>query len=1322
MVGFVFRLVAACVSAIALSTMLMAATQEISVSPDTYSTFTASSDGRIIAAQKDGNSIIIGNIEDGSFRVVSEIKLPSHLITRPFGGIGEFRLTANGEKVFAVHHELQSIVEIGVTTGAVLSVTQFLDDGGDSENRKRVADFQYFEPLDAFIIQLRKRWQSFDSLLIQKRNSNLQYSVSDRVGSFSLDSRKARLFVFRTDEVELIQFDQLEFSTVWVSRDGFFESSLDYYQRPSWFYGNVFSNGALLYVCPIIGYDWYVLDTADGTILGSNESRIHNYINESVRPMLATEAPTNTCGSAGVSADGFWTIHNQYGYKDNDRSSPLDALAGYISQTPDGTFKVTASISVPDEVKFQFESFKTFDGGGLSFPTLICATEEAIERCRQPLRTGSKNNIPAELATNPPVMKPRSIVDFDVGWDGTFLGVSFREFTDDFGDDENPRATMASTLDLTGRSDFNLVPYPSENIEEHRFHGGLGNRSRVIREHQNLFGSIRFESDWLAYMSSFWPLNNDYSIALGRSPTEFLLRYRDRLTLFVSERTGAVAEHRAKSRVGDRVIFQKHEVGESLVVSHNPSQTYIECDLENGALVQRNITDNKEVWRSPILSDESTELAKMAARRVRKVFLNEGEAGAFSTGPFGQCRDLSVSSATLIPKLVFWNFLTDQIEIHSPEQSAETISGFARSPTSIAISANGDVIVIGAAYSKQSDGFDWVNSIIISQKNSLNQIELPDHDEVIDVAISADSNVVSALVKSSASRGQIEVQFFDVETTRKIGAQPVGDRLYVGHHFFPELDLLVVVSQTDGMEFIKVSKSTSLGTLQWFPPMQWLFTSPSGRYDASSPGDASFVSWVSPDRPLDPLPLEAFFREYYTPGLLGKVLRGEALPDLPAIEDLDRTLPELEIVSVEPEADGEVAIRVLARSVPSEFEPGRYTGVEGLRLMRDGQMVGEALLSADAMPSASGGEQEVVFNNVQLPSRLKGGAVEFSAYAFSEAGIKSRTIRFQHEVGDVTPVPRKAYVLAVGVDAYDDPSWNLEYAAADAREYVSRFSLGVEVDGEVIEDVSVIPLISHFSPEAGEAAATAENIETVLRVLAGETADAAALARIPGLSDISRARPDDVVVIAFSGHGYAGDDGQFYFFPQDIPAQNGREISPQLLDRAISSRELRSWVSAIDAGQFVMIIDACNSGASVAGLGGFRPGPLGSREFGQLAYDKKMTVLAASSAESVALESDEIGHGLLTYALLKEGVEGELADTFPADGRVSLLEMLEYGETRVPELYEEISTQTFEPLYRGERASSPVFADTDTDHLSSGAFQPIMFNFSENQLAQVNVR
>lgn len=40
----------------------------------------------------------------------------------------------------------------------------------------------------------------------------------------------------------------------------------------------------------------------------------------------------------------------------------------------------------------------------------------------------------------------------------------------------------------------------------------------------------------------------------------------------------------------------------------------------------------------------------------------------------------------------------------------------------------------------------------------------------------------------------------------------------------------------------------------------------------------------------------------------------------------------------------------------------------------------------------------------------------------------------------------------------------------------------------------------------------------------------------------------------------------------------------------------------------------------------------------QLAYDKGMIILAATQAADVALESEKIGQGLLTYALVQEGL------------------------------------------------------------------------------------
>lgn len=540
-----------------------------------------------------------------------------------------------------------------------------------------------------------------------------------------------------------------------------------------------------------------------------------------------------------------------------------------------------------------------------------------------------------------------------------------------------------------------------------------------------------------------------------------------------------------------------------------------------------------------------------------------------------------------------------------------------------------------------------------------------------------------------------------------------------------EDDLLIVGNQSGRITIWNLQTKETLIDLVLLNDGQsgWATVLSGGRFDSNALERLPGVNWLMPNREgLELQAIETFFREYFTPGLFGKILRGETVPVLPALEDLDRTQPKLEIRKIELEEDNNVAVTVAAQSVASNIEGGSYSGVEGLRLMRNGQMVGEALLGNDAIGRRAGETREVVFSDIQLPGDAVAGDIEFSAYAFSEAGIKSTTVRREYDLPNLASQPRRAFVLSVGVNNYDDSTWDLSYAAADAREYANRFSRGIEISGELVETVSVVSLISDNASTLGEARATSRNIEAVLRVLSGEAIDASSLARIPGLEEFSRARPDDVVIIAFSGHGYAAEDGQFYFFPQDIPSRTGEDVTPELLERAISSRELRALVSSIDAGQFVMIIDACNSGASVTGMGGFRPGPLGSREFGQLAYDKKMTVLAASSANSVALESGETGHGLLTYALMKEGVEGGLADTYPADGTVSLLEVLRYGEARVPELYSEISRNQFEPLYRSGRGLIPILTDPENDHSATGAFQPQMFNFSEAQLAEVALK
>ena len=176
----------------------------------------------------------------------------------------------------------------------------------------------------------------------------------------------------------------------------------------------------------------------------------------------------------------------------------------------------------------------------------------------------------------------------------------------------------------------------------------------------------------------------------------------------------------------------------------------------------------------------------------------------------------------------------------------------------------------------------------------------------------------------------------------------------------------------------------------------------------------------------------------------------------------------------------------------------------------------------------------------------------------------------------------------------------------DARAMAKVLEKTVKESGQ-FEGVVAVPLLAEARARANrtviENTATKQNVRNVLSILAGQDVNPKALEQVPAAKDLLKALPEDLVLITFSTHGYNGTDGQFYLFPSDIgPA--GQAVDKALLERAISTDELSLWLRDVDAGEMVMIVDACFSSASVE-QEGFKPGPMGSRGLGQLAYDKR---------------------------------------------------------------------------------------------------------------------
>jgi hypothetical protein len=185
---------------------------------------------------------------------------------------------------------------------------------------------------------------------------------------------------------------------------------------------------------------------------------------------------------------------------------------------------------------------------------------------------------------------------------------------------------------------------------------------------------------------------------------------------------------------------------------------------------------------------------------------------------------------------------------------------------------------------------------------------------------------------------------------------------------------------------------------------------------------------------------------------------------------------------------------------------------------------------------------------------------------------------------------------------------------------------------------------------------------------------------------------------------------------KDAASTAGPSDDSDVIDGGVSSDDLSRWLRDVDAGDLVMVVDACHSAASVEGSG-FKPGPMGSRGLGQLSFDKGMRLLAASQADGYALELDSIQQGLLSFALISDGLDEFNADRAPKDGQISVDEWLNYGVDQVPALTEEVSTGR---VHRSGRGLARISVVASTEEIRNRAAQkPVLFDFSKHRTSVV---
>jgi len=148
-------------------------------------------------------------------------------------------------------------------------------------------------------------------------------------------------------------------------------------------------------------------------------------------------------------------------------------------------------------------------------------------------------------------------------------------------------------------------------------------------------------------------------------------------------------------------------------------------------------------------------------------------------------------------------------------------------------------------------------------------------------------------------------------------------------------------------------------------------------------------------------------------------------------------------------------------------------------------------------------------------------------------------------------------------------------------------------------------------------------------------------------------KPDDLLVLFFSGHGVKDENGSLY-----LAVKNTNRS--RLRSTAIKSDFIRGVMDECRSKRQVLILDCCNSGAFAQGTKAETGGSIGTATaFEGTGYGR--VVLTASDSTQFAWEGDKVigdtENSLFTHFLIK-GLEGE-ADR-DGDGRITLDELYDY--------------------------------------------------------------
>lgn len=440
---------------------------------------------------------------------------------------------------------------------------------------------------------------------------------------------------------------------------------------------------------------------------------------------------------------------------------------------------------------------------------------------------------------------------------------------------------------------------------------------------------------------------------------------------------------------------------------------------------------------------------------------------------------------------------------------------------------------------------------------------------------------------------------------------------------------------------IELARLTSFGE-------DWLVSTPDGLFDGSYGGRQKVLFRVGDG--LNVVPVDRFFQDFYYPGLLAAIWRGER--PMAKIQLGDSLPPKLAIETPR----GGVAIeerRVLVTVNATDMGGG----IKGPSIRHNGA----TLIGAVHLTERTTGGIRRTFavelvegeNHLELIS------------ASGDGSFESEPARLVISYTKTLPKSR-LHLLVVGIDDYAEKSLKMKFSVNDADGIAKLFE---GRGGDLYQDVLVTCLKNK--------AATREAILNGIDSLA------------------AKASPQDTVVVFLSGHGTMVDN-RFFFVPQEFQRTSG-SLHDDLQQMALPATDIGDALAQVPALKRMIVLDTGQSGHALP-VQSLTRNPFAFRgAVERLSRAQGAFTIASSAASERAGEVNELRHGILSYSFLaglRAIGHGPLVSDWvqPTDSETvaQALDLFSFASARARQLGNRFHGQELEVQYSSSGMTFPV--------------------------------